>query len=127
MLSIIRKIIGFIPALNPAVLAWIVMSPAPATSEVYRTPLYRPDDVPWFIWLWLALSIVSGVLLCMKKTIPFGLASGSIPYIILYYIFLTDEWFQGWTEAYIFFGTMIFFYILYAIIYYTYHREADKP
>ena len=126
-MSAVRKIIGFIPALLPMFMAWFFMSPMPATSEIYRTPLYRPDDVPWFIWLWIALSVGSGILLCIRKLLPFGLAAGIIPYIMLFYIFLTTEWFQGWTEAYIFFGAMIFFYILYAIIYYTYHREADKP
>ena len=100
------------------------MSPAPATSEVYRTPLYRPSDVPWFVWLWLLTAIVSGILLCMKKTIPAGLAVGIIPHIVIAVCALTIEFEIIVASA---LGGMIFFYIIYAICYYTYHRELNKP
>ena len=123
-MSLIRKIIGFIPALNPAMLAWIIMSPAPATSEVYRTPLYRPDDVPWFVWLWLLAAVVSGVLLCMKKTIPAGLVVGIIPHIVLAVCALSTYFEIAVASA---LGAMILFYVIYALCYYTYHRELNKP
>ena len=123
-MSLIRKIIGFIPALNPAMLAWIIMSPGPATSEVYRTPLYRPDDVPWFVWLWLLAAVVSGVLLCMKKTIPAGLVVGIIPHIVLAVCALSTYFEITVASA---LGAMILFYVIYALCYYTYHRELNKP
>lgn len=122
-MSVIRKIIGFIPALNPAVLALILMSPAPATSEVYRTPMYRPSDVPWFVWLWLILAIAGGILLCMKKTLPAGLAVGILPHIVLTVcVLIADSDISAF-----FLGAMTMFYIVYAAVYYTFRREINKP
>ena len=122
-MSVIRKIIGFIPSVIAACLALIGMSPVPATSEIYRTPLYRPSDVPLYIWLWLIFAIVSGVLLCMKKTMPFGLAVGVIPHIIVTVSALFTD---SGTPTAVLGGAMILFYIIYGMCYYVYHREAER-
>lgn len=82
-MSVIRKIIGFLPVLIPVYLAWLAMSPVPATSEIYRTPLYRPADVPWFIWLWIVFSVAGGVMQCVDKLTTAGLIVGVLPYAVL--------------------------------------------
>lgn len=124
---IIGRIIGFIPTAIPVCLAWLIMSPMPATSEIYRTPLYRPADVPWFIWLWIVLAIVSDILLCMKKGIPAGLVLGALPYAAAALIILFTEQGTYPTEILLILGGCILFFILYAVVFYVYHHEVNKP
>lgn len=124
---IIGRIIGFIPTAVPLFLAWLIMSPVPATSEIYRTPLYRPADVPWFIWLWIVFAIVSDILLCMKKGIHAGLVLGAFPYAAAALVILFTGQGTFPTEILMILSGCILFYILYAVVYYAYHHKADKP
>ncbi|MBQ4353547.1 MAG: hypothetical protein IJC71_01500 [Clostridia bacterium] len=123
---ILGRIIGFIPTAVPVFLAWLIMSPVPATSEIYRTPLYRPSDVPWFIWLWIVLAVVSDILLCMKKGIPAGLVLGAFPYAAAALVILLTGQGAFPTEIFWILGGFLFFYILYAVVYYVFYHEADK-
>ena len=63
----IRKIIGFIPA---AFIFFLILT-APAMEINYFTPyaLRVLINTPWYMWLWLAASVLSGVLLCIRKTL----------------------------------------------------------
>lgn len=118
----IRKIIGFIPVVIPAGLAWLIMAPL-FGSEFYRTPLYRPADVPWYVWLWLAASVGSGVLLCYRRLIPLGLLLGGAPYlVILVQSFSSEE-----AESLRIFAVCgLTFFLAYAVCYYVYHRTLNK-
>ena len=115
----IRKIIGFVPVLLPAVLCWIFMMD-------FMNPMAKglhPGDVPWYLWLWLAASIGSGVLLCYRRLIPLGLITGSAPYlVILVQSFSSDE--AAFLQ--IFAVSCVTFFLAYAVCYYTYHRELNK-
>ncbi len=120
----IRRIIGFIPVVIPAGLAWLIMAPL-VGSEFYRTPLYRPADVPWYLWLWLAASIASGVLLCYRRLIPLGLITGAAPYLVI----LVMGFLPATSEAEflrIFAVCCLTFFLAYAVTYYVYHRTLNK-
>jgi hypothetical protein len=122
----IRKIIGFIPVILPALLCWLCMAPL-FGSEFYRTPLYRPWEVPWYAWLWLAASVASGVLLCFRRLIPLGLFTGAAPYLVI----LVMSFLPGPPESFaddtrLFAICCTAFYIAYAVCYYVYHRELKK-
>ena len=120
----IRKIIGFIPVILPALLCWLCMAPL-FGSEFYRTPLYRPWEVPWYAWLWLAASIASAVLLCHRRLIPHGLLLGAAPYLVI----LVMGFLPQTAEAEflrIFAVCCLSFFLAYAVIYYVYHRELNR-
>lgn len=120
--NMIRKIIGFIPVILPALLCWLCMAPL-FGSEFYRTPLYRPADVPWYMWLWLAASIASAVLLCYRRLIPLGLLLGGAPYLV----FLVQSFSSEEAEFLrIFAVCCLSFFLAYAVSYYIYHRTLNK-
>lgn len=116
----IRKIIGFIPAALPLVLCWVFMTDLmnPIAKGLH------PVEVPWYMWLWLAASIASGVLLCYRRLIPLGLLLGAAPYlVILVQSFSSEE------AAFlrIFAVSCLTFFLAYAVIYYVYHRTLTRP
>ena len=120
--NMIRKMIGFIPVILPALLCWLCMAPL-FGSEFYRTPLYRPWLVPWYMWLWLAASIASAVLLCHRRLIPHGLLLGAAPYLVILVQSFSSE------EAEflrIFAVCCLTFFLAYAVIYIFYHRELNR-
>ena len=115
----IRKIIGFVPVLLPAVLCWIFMTDPmnPMAQGLH------PGDVPWYMWLWLAASVGSGVLLCYRRLIPLGLLLGGAPYlVILVQSFSSEE-----AESLRIFAVCgLTFFLAYAVCYYVYHRTLNK-
>ena len=117
----IRKIIGFVPVLLPAVLCWIFMTDPmnPMAQGLH------PGDVPWYMWLWLAASVGSGVLLCHRRLIPHGLLLGAAPYLVI----LVMGFLPQTAEAEflrIFAVCCLTFFLAYAVIYYVYHHELNR-
>ena len=66
--KILRILAGFLPVLNPGFLISVMM------NDFTNIFMFRPWLAPWEMWLWLALAVTAGVLLCRKHTIPPGLA-----------------------------------------------------
>ena len=115
----IRKIIGFIPAALPLVLCWVFMTDLmnPMAKGLH------PGEVPWYMWLWLAASVGSGVLLCCCRLIPLGLLLGGAPYLV----FLVQSFSSEEAEFLrIFAVCCLTFFLAYAVSYYIYHRTLNK-
>ena len=117
----IRKIIGFIPA---AFIFFLILT-APAMEINYFTPyaLCVLINTPWYMWLWLAASVLSGVLLCIRKTLVPGLIAGVLPWIVFSVTVFANQQDHG---LHIFPAGFTLAYIVYAVCYFVYHHEADK-
>lgn len=115
----IRKILGFLPAGF-----WTVMLYFGGIE--FMNPMYtgwRITSVPLNIWVYFGLSVLSGVLLCVKGMIPIGLIVGIIPGGYLLIGFLAGGLYGGTPVP----AMLTLFYVIYAVCYYTYHHELNKP
>lgn len=114
----IRKIIGFLP-----VGFWLVM------LFFGGADLDNPDggwsfaNIPWNLWVWFGLSVLSGVLLCFRRMLPIGLMVGIIPNAYLLLTLLPG----GFSSVLLVPAFLTLFYVVYAVCYYTYHKEVNKP
>ena len=119
----IRKILGFLPAGF-----WIVMLYFGGIE--FTNPMYtgwRITAVPLNIWVYFGLSVLSGVLLCFDGMIPPGLIVGIIPYAYMTILLLAQGGSDVFPDILVFPGIFLLFYVIYAVCYYTYHHELDKP
>ena len=67
----VRKIIGFIPA---AFIFFLIWTMAAMETKYFSPYTFRAMlNTPWYLWLGLVASILSGVLLCFEKTLVTGL------------------------------------------------------
>ena len=119
----IRKILGFLP-----VIFWLFI------LYIGGTDIGNPMNTGWHItdvslnvWIFSGLSVLSGVLLCFDGTIPVGLITGIIPYAYMTIVFLTNGGRNVFPDILVFPGIFLLFYVIYAVCYYTYHHELDKP
>ena len=85
-----------------------------------------PGQVPWYMWLWMSAALAGSILLCFSTLIPLGLISGTVPYLVI----LVNSFLPTVQEAILLRRFAVFgilFYVIYALCYYTYHRELNKP
>ena len=115
----IRKIIGFLPVVFWTVMLYFggveLMNPMATGWDITR--------IPQDLWIWFALSLFSGILLCFRGMIPIGLMLGLIPSAYLMIGILS----AGFSGAAVVPVLLTMFYVLYAVCYYTYHKELNKP
>ncbi|MBE6541017.1 MAG: hypothetical protein E7672_01045 [Ruminococcaceae bacterium] len=116
----IRKTIGFIPA---AFVIFLIFALAALDTQISSPYIVHVIvNTPWYAWLWVLISITSGILLCIKKALPCGLIVGVIPWIIILIQMLIDH-----TNSLLNLPVgFITAYIVYAISYFVYHRELNK-
>lgn len=119
----IRKIIGFLPVGFWLIMLYLggadIMNPVNTGWHITKVPLN--------IWIWFGLAVSSGILLCLDEMIPVGLIVGCIPYAYLTIMFLAEGGRNVFPDILVFPGIFFLFYILYAVCYYTYHHELNKP
>lgn len=119
----IRKILGFLP-----VGFWLIMLYFGGVE--FMNPMntgWHITDVPLNLWIWFGLAVLSGILLCFDGMIPIGLIVGIIPYAYLTIMFLVNGGRNVFPDILIFPGIFFLFYIIYAVCYYTYNHELNKP
>lgn len=74
----IRKIIGFIPA---AFIFFLIWTMAAMETKYFSPYAFRAMlNTPWYLWLGVTASVLSGVLLCFEKTLVPGLIVGVLSY-----------------------------------------------
>ena len=121
--DMIRKILGFLP-----VGFWLIMLYFGGVD--FMNPMntgWHITDVPLNLWIWFGLAVLSGVLLCFDGMIPIGLIVGIIPYAYLTIMFLANGGSDVFPDVLVFPGIFFLFYIIYAVCYYTYNHELNKP
>ncbi len=98
---------------------------AAAMETYYLTPYpFRVLlNTPWYMWLWLTASVLSGILLCIRKTLVPGLIVGAVPWIVFSVTVFAN---QQDPELHILPAGFILAYIVYTVCYFVYHHEADK-
>ena len=116
----IRKILGFLPV--GMALFMLFLGGADFDSP---DTAWSFSNIPPNAWVWFVLSVASAVLLCFDGTVPLGLITGIIPYAYMTIVLLTGGTpvFEVLSSA----GIFLLFYLVYAVCYYTYHHETDKP
>lgn len=115
----LRKILGFLP-----VGFWLIMLYFGGVE--FMNPMntgWHITDVPLNIWVYFGLSVLSGILLCFDGMIPIGLMLGLIPSGYL----LIGIFQSGISGAVAVPAMLTLFYIVYAVCYYSYHKELNKP
>ena len=119
----IRKILGFLPVIFWMFILYI-------SGVEFMNPMntgWHITAVPLNIWVLSGLSVLSGVLLCFDDRIPIGLIVGIIPYAYLTIMLLVQGGRDVFPDILVFPGIFFLFYIIYAVCYYTYHHELNKP
>ena len=119
----IRKILGFLP-----VGFWLIMLYFGGIE--FMNPMntgWHITAVPLNIWVYFGLSVLNGVLLCFDDRIPIGLIVGMIPYAYMTMMFLAQGGKNLFPDILVFPGIFFLFYIIYAVCYYTYNHELNKP
>ncbi len=112
----LRIIIGFLPVLNPGFLICMMMNDF---TSIFQ---FRPWLVPWEMWLWLALAVTAGVLLCRKRTIPLGLAAALLTDPL---ICLIEGAQYGETLLFLHIPQFLF-YAVYAAVYLIFRRKEMR-
>lgn len=115
----LRKILGFLP-----VGFWLIMLYFGGTDVMDPMDTgWHISAVPLTVWIYFGLSVLSGALLCFDGMIPVGLITGMIPGAYLLFGFLAGGMYSGAVIP----AILTLFYIIYAVCYYTYNHEINKP
>ena len=114
--EILRILTGFLPVLNPGFLICVMM------NDFTNVFMFRPWLVPWEMWLWLALAVTAGVLLCRRRWIPLGLGTALLTDPLICLI----EGIRYGGTLLSFHALQFLFYAVYAAVYLILRRKGGK-
>ena len=114
--EILRILDGFLPVLNPAFFVCVMM------NDFKKYFVFKPWLVPWEIWLWLALTLAAGILLCQKRTVLPGLGIA----LLIDPLLLLIEGIRYGSTLFQFHALQFLFYAVYAVLYLILHRKRGN-